>query len=250
MIFRRAVQRYSKSDAPETPFARASQIWDDRIGSARAQAYHWRLMALGELLLCSALSAALVWQARQSHIIPYIVEVDHLGEARSVAPVTREWTPSEAQVAWQLGRFIGDIRSVSLDPVVTRQNWLDAYAMTTEQAAHRLSDEARATNPFADAGSRAVSVEVTSVVRVSDQSFQVKWLETRFDRGAFVEKSHWTSVITISLVPPRSPDVLRRNPLGIYVDGLDWSREWSGNEKPATSGPTPKSISANQEVEP
>lgn len=233
MIFRRAVQRYGRSDVPETPYARAGQVWDDRIGSARVQAYHWRLLALGELLLCAGLAAALVAQARQSPVIPYVVEVDHLGEPRSVAPAARAWTPDEAQIAWQLGRFVRDVRSVSLDPVVTRQDWLDAYAMTTEQAAHTLSDQARTANPFADVGARAVSVEISSVVRISDRSFQVKWLETRFDRGALVEKTRWTGVLTIKLIAPRSADVLRRNPLGIYVDGLDWSREWSGDAKPA-----------------
>ncbi|WP_454884465.1 conjugal transfer protein TrbF [Sphingomonas oryzagri] len=247
MIFRRAVQRYARTEDPETPFARAGQIWDDRIGSARVQAYHWRLMALGELLLCSGLSAALVWQSRQSHIVPYVVEVDRLGEARSVAPVAAQWTPNEAQVAWQLGRFIRDVRSVSLDPVVTRQNWLDAYAMSTEQAAHSLSDQARSSNPFADAGSRAVSVEIASVVRISDQSFEIKWLETQFERGALIGRSHWTGVVTIRLVAPRSADVLRRNPLGIYVNGVDWSREWSADEKPVSPAADTSSPAINQE---
>jgi type IV secretion system protein VirB5 len=250
MIFRRAVQRYGSLGAPETPYARAGQIWDERIGSARAQAFHWRLTALGSLLLCAGLSGAMVWQSRQSRIIPYVVEVDHLGEARSVAPALRGWTPNEAQTAWQLGHFIRDVRSVSLDPVVTRQNWLEAYAMSTEQAAHTLSDQARATNPFADAGTRAVSVQIASVVRISAQSFQVKWSESRFDRGALVERSYWTGVLNIKLIPPRSATVLRQNPLGIYVDGVDWSREWSADDKPLGNATTAPSPSSNQEVLP
>jgi type IV secretion system protein TrbF len=249
MIFRRAVQRYGRSEVPDTPFARAGQVWDERIGSARAQAYHWRLMALGELLLSAGLAIALAVQARQSHVVPYVVEVDHLGEPRSVAPVAREWTPSEAQIAWQLGRFVRDVRSVSLDPLVTRQDWLDAYAMTTEQAAHTLSDQARLASPFVDVGSRAVSVEIGSVVRISDRSFQVKWLETRFDRGALTERSHWTGVLTIKLIVPRSADVLRRNPLGIYVDGVDWSREWTANDRPAGAAAN-SSTPDNQEAMP
>jgi type IV secretion system protein VirB5 len=250
MIFRRAVQRYGRAEPVQTPYARAGQIWDERIGSARAQAYNWRRLAFGELALCAGLSAALIWQSTQSRIIPYVVEVDHLGEARSVAPALRAWTPNESQIAWQLGRYIRDLRSVSLDPVVTRQNWLDAFAMTTQRGAQFLSGQAQASDPFADAGARAISIQVTSVVRISNQSFQIKWLETHFERGALVERSHWTGVLTIRLITPRSAAILRQNPLGVYVDGIDWSREWSGDDGPVGGAAARPSNPTNMEIVP
>ena len=57
MIFRRAIQRYGKTPQPETPYSRAGQVWDERIGSARVQARNWRLMAFGCLALTGGLSA-------------------------------------------------------------------------------------------------------------------------------------------------------------------------------------------------
>ena len=84
MIFKRAVQRYGRTPQPETPYQRASQLWDERIGSARVQARNWRLMAFGTLTLTCAMSAALIWQSLQSRVTPYVVEVDRLGEARAV----------------------------------------------------------------------------------------------------------------------------------------------------------------------
>ena len=50
-IFKRAVQRYGRTPEPETPYQRAGQLWDERIGSARVQARNWRLMAFGCLAL-------------------------------------------------------------------------------------------------------------------------------------------------------------------------------------------------------
>src|SRR3546814_10684557 len=47
MLFKRAVQRYGRTPTPETPYQRAGQLWDERIGSARVQARNWRLMAFG-----------------------------------------------------------------------------------------------------------------------------------------------------------------------------------------------------------
>ena len=54
--FKRPGGHYGRSPAPETPYQRAAQVWDDRIGSARVQARNWRFMAFG----CLALSAGSV----------------------------------------------------------------------------------------------------------------------------------------------------------------------------------------------
>lgn len=109
-----------RAPEPETPYQRAGQVWDERIGSARAQARSWRLMAIDGMALTVGLSCALVWQSLQSRVTPYVVEVDRLGEANAIAPASVKYEPSDAQIAWFLSRFITNIRSLSLDPVLTR----------------------------------------------------------------------------------------------------------------------------------
>ncbi|HMO74328.1 MAG TPA: conjugal transfer protein TrbF [Sphingopyxis sp.] len=225
MRFKRAVERYGQTPEPETPYQRTGQLWDERIGSARVQAKNWRLMAFGGLLLTTGLSAGLIWQSMQSRVMPYVVEVDRLGEARSVAPATTDYRPTDPQIAWHLGRFISNVRSRSLDPVLMRESWLAAYDFATERASLFLGEYARASNPFAEVGRRTVSVQVTSVVRASDNSFQVKWIEQAYERGSLASTSRWTAILTVKMQPPRSADMLRKNPLGIYVDAIDWSRE-------------------------
>jgi len=238
MLFKRAVQRYGRTPAPETPYQRAGQIWDERIGSARVQARNWRLMAFGCLGLTTAMSAGLVWQATRSRVVPFVVEVDRLGEPRAVAPAEAHYQPSDPQIAWFLSRFVTEVRSVSLDPVLMRQDWLSAYDFTTKRGALFLGDYARTADPFGHVGERSVSVQVTSVVRASDRSFQVKWIETAYDRGALAGSSHWTAILTVTMVPPASADILRRNPLGLYVDAIDWSRELEPGATPAPAANT------------
>ena len=140
MRFRRALQRYGRTPEPETPWQRAGQVWDERIGSARVQARNWRLMALGGLGLSAALSGGLLWQSMQSRVVPYVVEVDALGEARAVAPAEAEYRPTDPQIAWHLGRFVTNVRSISLDPVLMRQNWLSAYDFVTERGSRVLGE--------------------------------------------------------------------------------------------------------------
>jgi type IV secretion system protein TrbF len=225
MRFKRAVQRYGQTPEPDTPYQRAGQLWDERIGSARVQAKNWRLMAFGGLGLTIGLSSALVWQSMQSRVVPYVVEVDKLGQAQAVTPADADYRPTDPQIAWHLGRFITHVRARSLDPVLMREHWLSAYDFATERGALFLGEYARASNPFAEVGRRTVSIQVTSVVRASDDSFRINWTEQAYERGSLVGTSRWTAVATIKLEAPRSADMLRKNPLGLYIDAIDWSRE-------------------------
>jgi type IV secretion system protein TrbF len=237
MIFKRSVQRYGRTPEPETPYQRAGQLWDERIGSARVQARNWRLMAFGCLALSTGLSGGLLWQSMQSRVTPYIVEVDRLGEARAVTPAEAGYHPTDPQIAWHLAHFIENVRGVSLDPVLMRANWLSAYDFATQRGSIFLGDYARTADPFSHVGERTVSVQVTSVVRASDRSFQVKWIETAYVRGSQVGMSHWTAILAVVLKPPATAEALRKNPLGLYVDAIDWSRELDV-PAPAPTAPT------------
>lgn len=239
MIFKRAVQRYGRTPEPDTPYQRAGQVWDERIGSARAQARNWRLMAFGTLSLSCAMSGALVWQSLQSRVVPYVVEVDRLGEARAVTAAEAGFTPTDPQIAWHLAKFIENVRGVSLDPVLMRRAWLSAYDFATERGARYLGNYARAADPFARIGERTVAVQVTSVVRASERSFQVKWTETAYERGSESGSSRWTGILTVARRPPVSADSLRKNPLGLYVDAIDWSRELEPAARPGRPAPQP-----------
>ena len=199
-------------------------------------------MAFGGLALSAGLSGGLLWQSLQSRVVPFVVAVDRLGEPEAIQPADRDYQPTDPQVAWHLAHFIADVRSVSLDPVLMRADWLEAYDFTTARGARFLSDYARTADPFGSVGTRTVSVQVTSVVRASDRSFQVKWTETSFDRGSLAGTSRWTAMVSVVMRPPASAEVLRRNPLGLYVDSIDWSQELD-TAAPATVAPPPTAAS-------
>ena len=225
MMFRRPSVRYSKTPDPVTPYQKAAQVWDERIGSARVQARNWRLMAFGSLLLSGGLSAALVWQSIQGTITPYVVEVDRLGAAQAVAPAAADFRPTDPQIAYHLSRFIENVRQVPADPIVLRQNWLHAYDFTTDRGALALNDYARVNDPFAKVGDTQVSVEVSSVIRASESSFRIAWIERHYAGGQLAATERWTAILTIVLQQPRDAERLRKNPLGIFVNAINWSRE-------------------------
>jgi type IV secretion system protein VirB5 len=224
-MFRRPTIRYGATPRPETPYQRAGQVWDERIGSARVQAQNWRLACFGMLALSGGLAAGLVWQSARGTVTPWVVQVDKLGQAQAVAAATADYRPTDPQIAWHLARFIEEVRSIPADPVVLRQNWLTAYQYVTDKGAVALNDYARSADPFGQIGKTQIAVDVSSVIRASDDSFRVEWVEHRYADGTLAATERWSAILTIVLQTPTDADRLKKNPLGVYVHALNWSKE-------------------------
>jgi len=124
--FHRPSVRYGETPEPVTPYQKAAQVWDERLGSARVQAANWRLAALSATSLSAMLGLTVLLIVGRSSVVPYVVEVDRLGEVRAVGPAIEAYQPSDAQIAHFLARFIENVRSLSVDPVIVRTNWLHA----------------------------------------------------------------------------------------------------------------------------
>ena len=224
-MFKRPSTHYGKSPEPETPYQRAAQVWDERIGSARVQAKNWRLMAFGSLALSAGLSAALIWQSLSGSVVPWVVQVDKLGAAQAIAPATADYRPTDPQIAFHLARFIEEIRSIPADAIIVRQNWLRAYDFTTQAGALALNDYARANDPFNKVGKTQIAVDVSSVIRASPDSFRVAWVQRTYQDGSLAYTERWTAILTVVVQVPRDAEKLRANPLGIYVTAINWSKE-------------------------
>jgi len=228
-MFRRSSTRYGATPEPETRYQRAAQVWDDRIGSARVQAKNWRIAFFGALALSGGLAAGLVWQGARGTITPWVVQVDKLGEAQAVAPATAGYQPTDPQIAFHLARFIEDVRAISADPIVVRQDWLRAYDFTTQAGALALNDYARTNDPFANIGKVQVAVDVSSVIRASPSSFRVAWVERHYQDGNLTSTERWSAILTVVVQTPNTPDALRKNPLGVFVNAINWSKELSND---------------------
>jgi type IV secretory pathway TrbF-like protein len=224
-MFKRSAVHYGRTPEPVTPYQKAAQVWDERIGSARVQAKNWRLMAFGCLFLTAGLAGSLVWQSARGTITPWVVEVDRLGQAQTVAPANSAYQPTDPQIAFHLARFVEHVRGLPMDAIVLRQDWLRAYDFTTDRGAAALNDYARGNDPFAKLGKMQVAVDVSSVIRASPDSFRVAWIERRYENGQLAGTERWTAILTIVVETPRDVDRLRKNPLGIYVNAINWSKE-------------------------
>lgn len=216
------------SSAPaSTPYQRAGQVWDDRMGLTLAHARSWRRMAMANLLLAGFLGAGWWVQAERAVVAPFVVEVSDWGETQRITAVGGEYVPSEAQIGFALANWIRDVRSKSIDPIIIRQNWLRAYDLLTPGAAGFLNAWAENHDPFADVGHEAVNVEILNVVQRSRHTFDLQWRETRFVNGQAAGAERWRALITTKTQPPRTEAELMKNPLGIKIEDISWTPDAS-----------------------
>ena len=225
MKWKRASNRFGKTPVPVTPYQKAGQIEDRRLGRANARGNRWCLAFCAAMGLAALSTSGLIYQSAQASIVPWVVEVDETGAVKASGPAETNFKPSDAQIAHQLARFISNVRSVSIDPVVLRENWLSAYNFATDQAALTLNTYANENDPFADIGQRSVTVDITSIVRSSDDSFEVRWREKSFRGGAHLMTQTFTASLSIITIAPTDAETLHRNPLGLYIHGLHWSKD-------------------------
>jgi type IV secretory pathway TrbF-like protein len=225
MFTRARSSRLSKTPEPETPYRQAQQLWDNRMGSSLAHARTWRTAAFCSLGLASAMAAGVLVLALRPAAVPFVIEASDTGEARLVGPATSAYEPSDAQLSWHIARFIEMVRGLPSDAIVVRQNWLRAYDWATQGGAQVLNAMAEDDDPFAKVGRETVAVEVLSVVRASPTSFQLRWRESTYNAGTLVHVERYTGVATVVIDPPSTPERLQKNPLGLYIHGLTWSRD-------------------------
>ena len=223
--FRRPQDRYGSSAPVESPYQRAAQEWDNRIGSAVAQAKNWRLAAFCSLGLAALSLGGFIYQASNINIATFVVPIDKYGRPGRIEVAGQSYKPSTAETGYFLADWVTRTRSKSIDAIVIRDNWTAAYRFVAGSAIGQLNDYAKTHDPFANAGAQAVSVEIVSVLARSPNTYQVQWRETTFDQGATRATENWTGLFTAKINAPKNEAELRANPLGIYITSFQWSRE-------------------------
>lgn len=206
-------------------YERARFEWNDRYASLARGKRNWQLAALALLAVDVGLAAGLVHLALASRIVPYVVEVDALGQAVAFGPAEKLRDPEERLLRYQLGLFIHHARTVTPDPAAQRYFLNRAYDYVSGDARAFLDAHYRRENPFERALRGRVRVEVQSLLPLGGELWQVAWNETRENlQGRLAEERRWQAVLSVEIDPPRDTSTLLANPLGLYVTEITWTR--------------------------
>jgi type IV secretion system protein TrbF len=220
-----------KSETPN-PYLDARRTWNSQVDRAFSSLHTWQLLCVLCLLIALGSLAGIAYIGAQSKFVPYVIEVDKLGEAVSIGPATAAGPADARVVRASLASFVSSARLVTPDVSLQREAIFRVYAMlhTKDPAAAQMNEFYNATkdaSPFARAAKVTVTTDINSVLPVSTNSWQVDWQESTRDReGALVGKpTHMRAVLTVYLEPistTANQSSIQRNPLGIYVQTFTW----------------------------
>lgn len=213
---------------PENPYLSARLEWNERYGSFVREARVWRAVALLSLCLATIGFGYALFLSQTTRLVPYIVEIDRLGSPVATGVPEQIKYADQRVVRAILGNFISSFRSVTPDAVVQKQ-YIDrtyAHLRTSDPSTEKINAWFRANSPFEAAKRVTVSVEVSSIVALSDQTYQIDWREFERDRkGRETASRRFRAIASVTLTEPQDEAVIRLNPIGLYLRDFDWTAQ-------------------------
>lgn len=219
--------------AAENPYLSGRRRWNDYTGGIAASRRVWQLFALMSLLIALVAVAGALAIGAQSKFVPYVVQVDKLGQAVVTGPADRAAPADVRVIKAQVADFVASARLVTPDVQLQRQAIFRVFAMVAQGDAgfSKINNYFRTpgTNPAERMGVEVVSTEIISVIQQTATSWQVDWNEQVFERSGEPKAppSRWRALITVRVTDPTAdtPEAqLRMNPLGVYVADYAWSK--------------------------
>lgn len=200
--------------------------WSNEIAEQIMREKKWQqvaILALGVALVCAG---GMVYLGTQNKLVPYVVEVDKLGMAVAIQRADTTTQADPRIIRAQLARWIENVRSIYQDAGAERVNLNNAYAMVRKNdAAYTTLNEYFSQNdPFKRAESEGVNVEISTVMPISENTWQVEWSENvHSSKGELLRTTPMQAHLTVAIDPPTDESALLKNPMGVYITHYNWS---------------------------
>ena len=211
------------------PYINVHHKWNDELSAAKAAKRNWQVMSGIQGVAVVALVVGLIVVSRQSHLVPYVVQVDTIGRAVASGVVEPTTVQDEKIVRAHLYRFIENWRGIVTDVTAMRGSLGEAYKVVLPDVKdHILDPYYKENDAMAQASRMSRQIIPLSFLKQSDTSYLVEWKEVERDTSSQITgQSQWKALITIKNA---SPETLAKhvmydpfNPLGMFISGLSWS---------------------------
>ncbi len=219
-----------KLNSGPSPYLSGRREWEERYGDHVSSARNWRLVAFISLIIALIATGGAIYLAGKKEVVPYIVEVDRTGEIQQIQQATTTNNAiQEKMILASLARFVSKVRNVVLDAQMQRQNVLEAYVYLRKNtpAFTKITEFFQGNDPFIRAQRETVFIKIIRIMPLKDKAYQIEWKETIMDRktGETTQEEKFKIVAFVTLSPPQSEEAILKNPIGLIINDLNWSKE-------------------------
>ena len=204
----------------------ARREWNERYGSYIKQAHIWRRVSFTLLLVTLLSVGGFIYTSSQNRFIPYIVQIDKLGEPISVFRAKASMIKDPKVIKFALSEFIVNYRTVYNDKDVQVQMIKKAYNyLSANSPAYNMLTQYFVDNPPFHQKKRVV-VKIMSVLQLSENNYQIDWEEKTFnEKGEYTQTDNYKGIVKFALVPPTTERTILKNPIGLYIVEFNFNQK-------------------------
>lgn len=203
------------------PYLEGRYAFERLFGDLTRGRRSWQSIAFLALLLNLVLTVGYIHLASQHKVIPYVVELDALGEMRAAGKLSVRDVPERAITA-TLRRFVHNLRTVPTDARLLNVRLQDARTHVHGRAAKTLvtdlDRDRENLERMLERGDTRYVAEISSVLNVPGEGilYRVSWREL-LRVGHEERVSAYEGHFQVRVDSPEDEEALDRNPLGIYI---------------------------------
>ena len=219
-MFRKKSKK-EKNFIPKNDYEKAKKEFLDFYGDMAARLHSWKLISFIMLILVIISVSGIVYLSTRSSLIPYVIEADQTGNAKGINPAYQiNYEPTEANIQYYLQNFVNKSRWISTDQVLQGNFYTESIAFLSKEMKEKFDEIVRGENwteMIKNGFSRDVQIESINKVAGTKDSYQIRWKETVYQRGNFVDSKKFLAIFSIKIEQPTNLTDLQQNPLGIKI---------------------------------
>lgn len=217
----------SKKIDETNPYLDAKREWLERYGNYISQKRNWQIIAVLSVIISLICVIFLGYSTTQNKLIPYVIEVDKLGNTSKIGIVQNIDLKNPNVIKYSLNTFVYSWRSVWGNVETQRKFIFDAYAYLepNSKAFNFINEEYREKNPFKQTSKENVRVKVKSIVPQNADTWQVEWEEeVRNLKEEIISQITYRGFFQVKQIVPTSEEQILKNPLGIFIFDLNYAK--------------------------
>ena len=192
----------------------------DRMLSLSKSCRNWQLAFLIMAIFEGETLIAYFYLANKTKLVPYVIEVEkekgnfyYTGRMDQIS-----YTADDTIIFAMLNDFIIDTRSVSLDKVFTYKKMKREYSFLSSEMKNKMNvdiNNLKLEDKFKN--KESVDVVITSMLKNSENIYQVNWTEKLYRNGSLISIDKKTGNFSVIQHNKMKPEDIKINPLGLII---------------------------------